>query len=145
MLLELTAGTGTSVGGGFELLARILEAVPEAERSRVGVCVDTCHAWAAGYDLASEYEEVWSRFQEVLDLERLALFHLNDSKTPFDSRRDRHEDIGEGTLGDAPFRTLLADARFRDVPKVIETPKEPDPLTADRRNLGRLRSLRGGR
>lgn len=142
VLLELTAGSGTSVGGSFDLLAGIFERIPGPERDRVGVCVDTCHAWSAGYDLASDYDGVWTRFQEVLDLELIGLFHLNDSKTPFSSRKDRHEDIGEGTLGDAPFRHLLRDARFRDVPKLIETPKEPDVLTADRRNLARLRALR---
>ena len=142
VLLELTAGGGTTVGGSFEALAAILERIPEPERGRVGVCVDTCHAWSAGYDLASDYDGVWARYAEVLDLDRLGLFHLNDSKTPFASRRDRHEDIGEGTLGDAPFRRLLADPRFAAVPKLIETPKEPDVLTADRRNLARLRRLR---
>ncbi|MBW3533896.1 MAG: deoxyribonuclease IV [Gemmatimonadetes bacterium] len=142
VLLELTAGSGTSVGGSFDLLADILDRIPAPERDRVGVCVDTCHAWAAGYDLASDYDGVWARFGEVLDLELIGLFHLNDSKTPFASRKDRHEDIGEGTLGDAPFRRLLLDPRFRDVPKLIETPKEPDVLTADRRNLARLRALR---
>ena len=142
VLLELTAGGGTTVGGSFEALAAILERIPEPERARVGICVDTCHAWSAGYDLASDYDGVWARYEEVLDLDRLGLFHLNDSKTPFASRRDRHEDIGEGTLGDAPFRRLLADRRFGDVPKLIETPKEPDVLAADRRNLARLRRLR---
>jgi len=142
VLLELTAGGGRTLGGTFEDLAAILEAVPAEQRARLGVCVDTCHAWAAGYDLAGDYEGVWRAFDAVVGLERIELFHLNDSKTPFASHRDRHEHIGEGSLGPEPFRSLLLDARFTGVPKVLETPKDKDAVAADRKNLHTLRELR---
>ena len=144
VLLEITCGSGTSVGGSFEDLARIREALPPDVRGRVGVCFDTCHAWAAGYDLVEDYEAVWEAFDRVLGLESLGLFHLNDSRHPRGSRKDRHAGIGDGTLGPEPFRRIMTDRRFRDVPKVLETPKGDDEVTADRRNLALLRSFRGG-
>lgn len=142
VLLELTAGTGTTVGASFEHLAAIRERVPARHRERLAVCVDTCHAYSAGYDLVGDYEGVWSAFDDVLGLDLLRLFHLNDSKTPFDSRRDRHEHIGKGSLGEAPFRRLVNDDRFATIPKLLETPKGDDPVSADLANLGRLRSYR---
>jgi deoxyribonuclease-4 len=142
VLLELTAGGGTTLGGSFEDLAAILGRVPAALGARMGVCVDTCHAWSAGYDLDGDYGAVWSEFDDRLGLDRLGLFHLNDSKTPFASRRDRHEHIGKGSLGVEPFRKLLLDERFRDVPKLLETPKGNDVVKSDRRNLRVLRALR---
>lgn len=142
VLLEITAGSGTSVGGSFENLAAILDRIPASQRSRVGVCFDTCHAYSAGYDLVRDYDGVWSRFDDVIGLDRLVLFHLNDSKHPFDSRKDRHEHIGQGSLGEAPFRRIMTDSRFREVPKVLETPKGDDMVTLDRENLARLRGYR---
>lgn len=144
LLLELTAGTGTSVGGSFEALAQIMENLPAPQRSRVGVCFDTCHAYSAGYDLIGDYEGVWARFGDVIGMERLNLFHLNDSRHPLGAHRDRHENIGEGTLGDEPFRRIVTDERFATIPKILETPKGDDPVAADRRNLSRLRALRSG-
>lgn len=141
VLLELTAGTGTSVGGSFELLAEIIEGLPATARSRVGVCFDTCHAYSAGYDLIGDYEGVWARFGDVIGMEQLRLFHLNDSRHPLGAHRDRHENIGEGTLGDEPFRRIVTDARFGAMPKILETPKGDDPVASDRRNLSRLRAL----
>jgi deoxyribonuclease-4 len=142
VLLELTAGSGTSVGGSFEHLAAILEGVPSRLHSRLGVCFDTCHAYSAGYDLVNDYSGVWERFQEVLGLEWLGLFHLNDSMNPFASRKDRHEHLGQGTLGSEPFREIVQDARFDSIPKILETPKEPDPVGNDLRNLNLLRGFR---
>ncbi|MGD2069868.1 MAG: deoxyribonuclease IV [Gemmatimonadota bacterium] len=142
VLLEITAGSGTTVGDTFERLAAIIEGVPAGLRDRVGVCVDTCHAFAAGYDLVGEWEGVWSRFDDVLGADRLGLFHLNDSKHPFGSRKDRHEHLGEGSLGVEPFRRLVLDERFTSVPKLLETPKEDDPVELDLRNLNLLRRLR---
>ena len=142
VLLELTAGTGTSIGASFEHLADILTRIPAAHAHRTGVCVDTCHAWAAGYDLAGDWDGVWARFDETVGLDRLRLFHLNDSKHALGARRDQHEHIGQGTLGVGPFRRLMTDPRFRHIPKLLETPKEGDPLTHDVRNLAVLRSLR---
>jgi deoxyribonuclease-4 len=144
VLLELTAGSGTSVGGRFEDLATILAGVRQPLRARVGVCVDTCHAYAAGYDLVDDWEGVWMAFQDHLPLESVGLFHLNDSVHPRGSHKDRHAGIGQGTLGEAPFRRLMTDPRFATVPKVLETPKGDDPVAADLGNLRLLRSFRTG-
>lgn len=142
VLLELTAGGGTSVGGSFEDLAAILEAVPRALRPRLGVCFDTCHAYSAGYDLVGDFDGVWAAFDDILGLDRLGLFHMNDSRNPFASRKDRHEHLGEGSLGPEPFRRIVQEERFRVIPKILETPKEPDPLGNDLRNLRFLRGFR---
>ncbi|MFW6089170.1 MAG: deoxyribonuclease IV [Gemmatimonadota bacterium] len=142
VLLELTAGSGTSVGATFERLAAIIRRLPDEQASRVGVCFDTCHAFAAGYDLVEDWNGVWERFDDVLGFDRLGLFHLNDSKHPLGSRKDRHEHLGQGTLGVEPFRRLMNDERFRRIPKLLETPKQGDPLTFDVMNLEFLRGLR---
>jgi deoxyribonuclease-4 len=139
VLLELTAGAGTSVGGSFEHLAAIRDALLPAQRERVGVCVDTCHAYAAGYDLVGDYDGVWRKFDELLGRDTLGLLHLNDSKHPLGSHRDRHANLGEGTLGPAPFRRIMTDEGLRSVPKILETPKDDD---GDRVNLAFLRSCR---
>jgi deoxyribonuclease-4 len=141
VLLETTAGSGTALGWRFDEIARLLEAVPAPERSRLGVCLDTCHAWAAGYDLRDGYDEVMAEFDDAIGLDRLRLLHLNDSKHPMGSRKDRHAGIGEGTLGLEGFRPLMTDPRLHGVPRVIETPKGDDPPAADRRNLGHLREM----
>jgi deoxyribonuclease IV len=138
--LESTAGTGTVLGSSFEELAAIIDAVPAPLRDRLGVCVDTCHVYSAGYDLATNYEDVWRRFENALGLSRLRVLHLNDSKTPFGSRRDRHELIGEGSLGERAFRQIMNDERLAGVPMVLETPKGDDPTATDARMLARLRS-----
>jgi len=142
VLLEITAGAGSTVGGSLENLATILEGVAEPYRSRVGICFDTCHAYSAGYDLVGDYEGVWAEFEDRIGLDRLGLFHLNDSQHPFGSRKDRHEHIGEGSLGEAPFRALMCDPRFQGIPKVLETPKGDDMVELDRLNLSRLRRYR---
>jgi deoxyribonuclease IV len=140
VLLETTAGTGTSLGATFEELARLRELIGGSVRRRVAFCADTCHLFSAGYDLIDDYDGVWSRWDDVIGLDRLRCLHLNDSKTPFGSRRDRHELIGEGSLGPEPFRRIMRDPRFARVMKVIETPKGDDEVTADRRMLRRLRA-----
>jgi deoxyribonuclease IV len=144
VLLENTAGSGTSLGATFEELAALREAVHESVRHRVAFCVDTCHLYSAGYDLVGDYDGVWRRWKQVIGLALLRCIHLNDSKTPFGSRRDRHELIGEGSLGPEPFRRIMRDARFRRVMKVIETPKGDDEVTCDRRMLRRLRAYARG-
>jgi deoxyribonuclease-4 len=150
VLLEHTAGQGTSLGATFEQLAAII-AMMKGHR-RVGVCLDTCHLIASGYDLSSaaSYESTFARFGEVVGFERLKLFHLNDSKKPLGSRVDRHAHIGEGCLGLEPFRRILNDPRFRGLPMLLETPKEasrsPTRIEIDRfdeRNLATLRGLLG--
>jgi deoxyribonuclease-4 len=138
--LESTSGSGTAIGSRFEELVAVIESVPEPERRRVAVCVDTCHLYSAGYDLVHDYEGVWRQFDDVLGLSRLKVMHLNDSKTPFASKRDRHELIGEGSLGADPFRRIMRDERFVEIPKLIETPKLDDATKTDSRMLARLRS-----
>lgn len=137
-LLETTAGQGSGLGHRFEQLAEIFGRLARPERA--AVCFDTAHALAAGYDFRTPelYARTWEAFDRSIGLERLALFHCNDSRTPPGSRVDRHTHIGRGTIGRAPFGWILADRRFRSIPKVIETPKEGD---MDRRNLALLRRL----
>jgi deoxyribonuclease-4 len=142
VLFETTAGTGRALGASFEQLAELIGRIPAALQPRVGVCLDTCHVWAAGYDLRDDYDAVFARFDDLIGTRRIRIFHLNDSATGLGSRRDRHAHIGEGALGDEPFRRLLLDDRFAGVPKLIETPKDDDALSADRRNLERLRGYR---
>jgi deoxyribonuclease-4 len=139
VLLETTAGSGTALGATFEELAQLIAAVAAPHRKRVGVCVDTAHIFAAGYDLREDYDAVWARFGDTIGFRRLKLMHLNDSKVPLGSRRDRHELIGEGAIGERPFRRIMTDPRLAKVAKVIETPKLDDPETTDRRMLQRLR------
>ena len=139
LCMELTSGAGTAIGSTFEELARLIEYVSPASRARMGVCVDTCHAYSAGYDLKRDFDGVWRRFDDVLGMSRLRVMHLNDSKTPFGSHRDRHELIGEGSLGAPPFRRIMTDERFIDIPKLIETPKLDDATKTDARMLARLR------
>lgn len=146
VLLETTAGSGKVLGATFEQLREMIDRMSPAAQARVGICLDTCHVYAAGYDLRGDYDGVIARFADVIGLERLRLFHLNDSATPFASKRDRHAGIGEGSLGDEPFRRLMTDERFASVPKVLETPKElpedpKDTVTMDRRNLEKLRAF----
>ncbi len=137
--LETTAGAGTALGRSFEELARIRDLLPPEFQGRIAYCADTCHLYSAGYDLVGNFDEVWSDWDRVIGLEHLACLHLNDSRTPFGSRRDRHELIGEGSLGPAPFRRLMLDPRFARIPKILETPKGDDMVTNDRRTLQRLR------
>jgi len=123
LLVETTAGQGTSLGWRFEQVAAIRDAVPAKARRRTGVCVDTCHVFSAGYDLASDagYEETIGALDRAVGLSSVRAFHLNDSKRPLGCRVDRHEHIGEGTLGLRPFRRLVNDPRFADVPGFVET------------------------
>jgi deoxyribonuclease-4 len=140
LLMELTAGSGTALGASFEEMAALISAIDPAQRHRVGVCVDTAHIFAAGYDLITAYDDVWSRFGDTIGFERLGMMHLNDSKAPLGSRKDRHELIAEGHLGERPFRRIMTDPRLTHVAKVIETPKGDVPDVQDRRMLERLRS-----
>jgi deoxyribonuclease-4 len=140
VLLEHTAGTGTSLGSTFEELAELRGRIPAPLQTRVGYCLDTCHLYSAGYDLVNDYDGVWDRFDRICGLEHLHCIHLNDSKTPFASRRDRHELIAEGSLGPRPFRRVMTDPRFARIIKVLETPKGDDGVTMDRKMLRRLRT-----
>jgi deoxyribonuclease IV len=140
LLMETTAGSGTVIGANFEEMAALIERIPAGVRHRVGVCVDTAHIFAAGYDIAGSYRDVWARFGDVIGRHRLGMMHLNDSKVPLGSRRDRHELIGEGAIGDVAFREIMNDPDLAGIPKVIETPKLDDAEATDRRMLERLRS-----
>lgn len=144
LLMEMTAGSGTALGASFEEMALLLGALPQTLQSRVGVCVDTAHIFAAGYDIATQYDDVWLQFNDTIGYHRLGMMHLNDSKVPLGSRRDRHETIGDGAIGPGAFRRIMTDTRLRDVPKIIETPKGDDPEVNDRRMLDLLRSFTRG-
>lgn len=140
--IETTAGQGTGLGHRFEQIARILEGVKNPER--FGVCVDTCHIFAGGYDISTEqgYADTMREFDALIGLNRIRLFHVNDSKTPLGSRVDRHEHIGKGKIGIDAFRFLLNDRRFFDTPMILETPKG-EKGEEDKANLRVLRGLMG--
>lgn len=140
ILLETAAGQGSAVGHRFEHLRDLLGAVRES--ARVGVCFDTCHVHAAGYDLVSAegYEATIADLRRTVGLSRLRAIHVNDSKNPRGARVDRHEHIGRGAIGRPGFRNLMADPRLARIPKFLETPKD-DSLDWDRRNLAALREL----
>jgi deoxyribonuclease IV len=142
VLIEATAGQGTALGHRFEHIARLFELVPHHDR--MGVCVDTCHIFAAGYDIrdAASYEATFAEFERVVGLQHIKAFHLNDSQKDLGSRVDRHAAIGEGFIGQEGFRLLVNDPRFASLPKIIETPKD-DTAADDIRNLTLLRSLVG--
>jgi deoxyribonuclease-4 len=144
ILLETTAGQGNTLGHRFEHLAAILDDVAESER--LGVCFDTCHVFAAGYPLWPEdqYKETMWAFHKLIGLQKLKVFHMNDSKKPLGSRVDRHEHIGQGHIGLEAFRLLVNDPRFAKTPMIMETPKEgANDEDMDVINLRTLRSLVG--
>lgn len=143
LLLEVTAGQGSCLGCRFEEMAAIMEGTRGG--ADLGICFDTCHAHCAGYDLSTDagYDRTFEAFDHHIGLASLRAFHLNDSKTPTGSRVDRHQEIGDGFLGVLPFWRLVNDARFADVPAVLETPSGPDKLPSFKRNLQRLRALIG--
>ncbi|MEK6246604.1 MAG: deoxyribonuclease IV, partial [Planctomycetales bacterium] len=142
--LETMAGTGTTLGFRFEQLAYLLKNGQPAGGDRLGVCFDTCHVFAAGYAMETEkeYRATMSKFNRTVGTKKVRAFHLNDSKTPFGSRVDRHEHIGKGHLGLEPFRHLMNDRRFRKVPMYLETPKgDRGKSSWDVANLRTLRKL----
>lgn len=122
LLIENTAGQGTNMGYRFEHLAEIIEGVHQ--KDRVGVCIDTAHAFAAGYDIRSEaaFEETFQQFEEIVGFDKLKGMHLNDSKKELGSRVDRHESLGDGLIGWYPFRRIMKDPRFDGIPFILETP-----------------------
>jgi deoxyribonuclease-4 len=146
VLLETTAGQGNCLGHRFEHLARLLELVQKPER--LGVCLDTCHVFAAGYGLVTpaEYRATIKEFDQVVGLDWLRVFHVNDSLKPQGSRVDRHARLGAGCIGLEAFRQLVKDKRFKDRPMILETPKEEgENKDMDTVNLGTLQSLAGDR
>ena len=144
IVLETTSGQGQGVGSRFEHIAAIIELVEQ--RRRLGVCLDTCHVFAAGYDVRRKpgYERMWREFDAAIGMRRLEVIHLNDCKGGLGEHLDRHEHIGMGGLGLNAFRLVMRDPRLAHVPKIIETPKgDKDDGVLDRRNLGILRRLAG--
>ena len=143
LLLEITAGQGSCLGCRFEEMEAMLSRARGGDT--IGICFDTCHAHASGYDLSTEegYERTFETFARVIGIDRLRAFHLNDSKTPTGSHVDRHAEIGDGYLGLLPFWRLVNDPRFAAVPGVLETPSGPDGQSSFARNLQRLRALIG--
>ena len=139
-VIEITAGQGTSVGCSFLHLRKIIDQVQDS--SRVAICLDTCHMFAAGYDIRTP--ETWARtfdeFQSTIGFDKLVCVHTNDSKKGLNSRVDRHEQLGKGEIGTEAFHLLMTDLRFAKIPKILETPKD-DKMTEDFVNLALLRSL----
>ena len=140
VLIETTAGQGTTLGHRFEHLAQLIELVERPER--LGVCVDTCHILAAGYDIRTPeaYAATFEEFDRVVGIDRIKVFHINDSQKDLGSRVDRHAHIGAGCVGLEGFRALVNDPRFKDLPMILETPKGDD-LAEDITNLATLRGL----
>ena len=141
LLLETTAGEGTTIGYKFEHFKEIFDKLDNL--SRVGVCLDTCHIFAAGYDIREEgsYYETIEKFDKIVGLKFLKAFHLNDSKFPLGSKMDRHEEIGEGYIGLSGFRALANDKRFKGMAGILEIPGD---IEGYKRNINILRSLRNG-
>jgi deoxyribonuclease-4 len=141
VVLENTAGAGSVLGKTFDELATLLARARRPER--LGVCLDTCHLFVAGYDIRTRtgWDDTIEACARTIGLARVVAFHVNDAKAPLGSGLDRHETIGRGRLGLAPFRFLMNERRFARIPKLLETPKEPEP-TMDLRNLATLRRLR---
>lgn len=145
LCLECTTGKGNVLGNRLEELAALRDrvAAEPAAAERVGICLDTCHLFAAGYDLATDYDGVLRDVDRTVGLDQVRVWHLNDSAGALGSGTDRHAWIGEGRIGEPAFGRLVRDARFASTPMLLETPKGDDPVAADRRNLGLLRRLRG--
>ncbi len=140
ILLETTSGQGSSIGYRFEQLADIIDKVNK--KKRIGICFDTCHVFSSGYEIRNrkDYEKTFEEFEKIIGIKRLKVFHLNDSKGDLGSIIDRHQHIGKGYLGLKPFRFILNDKRFQNIPMIIETPKDGD-YKKDIENLTILRSL----
>lgn len=139
ILLETMAGQGSQIGYNFEQLARIIDL--SEHKKRIGICFDTCHAFAAGYDFRTEetYTSMWEKFDKIIGLNKLKCMHINDSQKDVGSRIDRHADIGKGKMGLKAFELLFNDSRFFDIPKILETPKAE--LSDYRKNMDVLESL----
>ena len=140
LLLETTAGQGSNLGSKFEQLAWIISKIEKTEQ--IGVCLDTCHIFAAGYPISelADYKKTMKQFDETIGVKRLRIIHMNDSQKPFASQRDRHEHIGKGCIGLEAFRNIVNDPKLKNVPKILETPKGDD-VAEDVENLRVLRSL----
>ncbi|MDR0839344.1 MAG: deoxyribonuclease IV [Oscillospiraceae bacterium] len=139
VLLETMAGKGSELGGRFEELRDIIAAADESLRPRLGVCLDTCHVYDGGYDVVTDLDGVLAEFDKIVGLDRLRAIHLNDSKNPYASHRDRHETIGNGSLGEAAIKSVINHPALRDLPFYLETPNELPGYAAE---IALLKSLR---
>ncbi len=142
ILLENTAGQGSVVGNSFEQLAEIRNQVDPNNQKYIGFCFDTCHAFAAGYDFrtSESYQQMWHDFNKIIGMKHLKAIHMNDSKKGLACHVDRHEHIGKGQLGIEPFKLIMNDPNFVNIPKILETPKD-ESYTEDKENLALLKSL----
>jgi deoxyribonuclease-4 len=140
ILLETMAGQGSTIGKRFEDLAEIIKSV--SSKKNIGVCIDTCHIFAAGYEFDNKknYEKLWKTFDEIIGLEKIKVIHINDSKKDFASCIDRHEHISKGKIKTDSFKLLMNDKKFKYIAKIIETPKSSDDLKYDQKNLDTLKS-----
>jgi deoxyribonuclease-4 len=143
ILLENTAGQGSNIGHSFEQLSTIINKIPKELQNRVGVCFDTCHAWASGYkfDTKKTYDEMWDNFEKQIGIKKLKVIHMNNSKQECGSRKDRHEHIEKGLIPISAFRLIINDKRFEKIPKIIETPKDK-PFIDDEYNLSVISKLK---
>lgn len=139
VLIETMAGKGSEIGGKFEEVAELIRLTAPEKREHLGVCLDTCHIWDGGYDIASETDRVLDEFDRIIGLERLRAIHLNDSKNPLGAKKDRHEKIGEGFLGIEGVKNIIANSRISHLPFYLETPNELDGYAAE------IKLLRGFR
>lgn len=140
VLLETAAGQGTNVGSTFEEIRAIYDACDDAVKKRVGVCLDTCHIFSAGYDISTleQYKKMWAHFNDTIGVHLLKAIHLNDSKMPLNSRRDRHENLGKGTISLEVLKLFAVDPALAEVPVILETPTE-DGITEYQQELALLR------
>jgi len=145
LLLETTAGQGNSLGHTFDQLAEMMQGI--YDQNRIGICLDTCHIFAAGYDITTDgsYGITLKQFNSIIGIDHLFLVHVNDAKKECGSRVDRHTHIGEGTIGLKGFSSLINDRRLTDIPKIIETPKKKNGRDADPKNLRKILSLLSNR
>lgn len=141
LLLETMAGQGNTVGYTFQQLATIIKHAKE--KKRIGICFDTCHAFASGYDFHNKYlyEAMWQKFDQTIGLEKLKAFHINDSKKELGSKIDRHEEIGKGVIPISSFSLIMKDKKFYNIPKIIETPEGTNKTEFDRKNIQKLKTL----
>jgi len=141
ILLETMAGQGSTVGNTFENLAQIINHV--TNKKHIGVCIDTCHIFSAGYQFEDEksYKELWKHFDTIIGLNKIKVIHMNDSKKEFASNVDRHDHIGKGKIKTSAFKLIMNDKNFDKVAKIIETPKSDNDLESDKKNLDLLKSF----
>lgn len=141
ILLETMAGQGSTAGSTFEELAELLKKIKH--KKQIGICVDTCHIFAAGYNFSTKkkYHELWKQFDKIIGIKKIKVIHVNDSKKECGSKVDRHEHIGKGKIGEKSFKFFMQDSHFKNIPKIIETPKDDNEFENDAINIKKLKKL----